>query len=94
MKSKGSDNRFSLIIFFFLFVFIIEFYGFAWSRTQHRATGYAIMKQSSEHKALVSRQKNLKIEVAVLKSPQRIERIARNRMGLSTPGQNQILTVR
>lgn len=94
MKSEQPNNKFALIIFFFLFIFLFEFYGFAWSRTQHRATGYTIMKQSSENKKLIAKQKNLKIEVAVLKAPQRIERIAKKRMGLSTPGQNQILTIR
>ncbi len=94
MKNKQTDNKIALTIFFFLFIFLFEFYGFAWSRTQHRTTGYTIMKQSSEHKELTAKQKNLTIEVAVLKAPQRIERIAKKRMGLSTPGQNQILTIR
>jgi len=94
MKNKQTENKFALIIFFFLFMFLFEFYGFAWSRTQHRSTGYTIMKHSAELKGLLAQQKNLKIEVAVLKAPQRIERIAKKRMGLSTPGQNQILTIR
>lgn len=94
MKKQQTDNKFAATIFFLLFIFLIEFYGFAWSRTQHRATGYAIMTQSTEYKELIAQQKNLKIEVAVLKAPQRIERIAKNKMGLSTPGQNQILTIR
>lgn len=94
MKNKQTDNSFALIIFLFLFIFIVEFYGFAWTRTQHRSTGYTIMQQAAEHKQLLAQQKNLKIEVAVLKAPQRIERIAKKRMGLSTPGQNQILTIR
>ena len=94
MMDKQNENKFALIIFFFLFIFLVEFYGFAWSRTHHRATGYSIMTQTSEHKALLAQQKNLKIEVAVLKAPQRIERIAKKIMGLSTPGQNQILTIR
>lgn len=94
MKKTHSDNKFPAIIFFLLFIFLIEFYGFAWSRTQHRDTGYLITTQTNEHKELIAQQKKLKIEVAVLKSPQRIERIAKNKMGLTTPGQNQILTIR
>lgn len=94
MKKKQNDTKFAIMIFCFLFMFLIEFYGFAWSRTQHRNTGYAILTQSAEYKKLTAQQKNLKIEVASLKAPQRIEKIAKNKMGLSTPGQNQILTIR
>ena len=94
MKENQNKSKFLIVIFIFLFVFLIEFYGFAWSRTQHRTTGYAIMALSADYENLIAQRKNLKIEVAVLKSPQRIERIAKNKMGLSTPGQNQILTIR
>ncbi len=94
MTQTGNNYNFALIMFAFLFIFLGEFYYFAWSRTQHRNTGYAITTQASEYNKLITKQKNLKIEVAVLKAPQRIERIALKKMGLKTPSQNQIITIR
>ncbi len=94
MKQTGYNYSFALIMFVLLFIFLGEFYCFAWSRTQHRDTGYAITNQTAEYKRLTAQQKNLKIEVAVHKAPQRIERIARKKMGLKTPSQNQIITIR
>ncbi len=94
MIKKSNNYTFAVSMFAFLFIFLGEFYCFAWSRTQHRSTGYAITTQAQEHTKLTAQKKNLKIEVAVLKSPQRIERIARKKMGLKTPSQNQIITIR
>lgn len=94
MKKKERDYRFSVLMFLLLFVFFGEFYCFAWSSTKHRDLGYAITKLAAEYEALITRQKNLKIEVAVLKTPQRIERIAKTKMGLKSPSQNQIITIR
>ncbi len=94
MKEVKPNYRFAVMMFLLLFIFLGEFYSFAWSSTQHRNTGYAITDQAIVHKKLIAQQKNLKIEVAVLKAPQRIERIARKKMGLKTPSQNQIITIR
>ena len=94
MTQTANNYNFAVIMFVLLFIFLGEFYCFAWSRTQHRNTGYAISTQTAEYKKLTARQKTLKIEVAVLKSPQRIERIAQKKMGLKTPSQNQIITIR
>lgn len=94
MKKKRRSYLFALLMFLILFVFLGEFYCFAWTSTKHRDISYAITNQKAEYKRLLIRQKNLKIEVAVLKTPQRIERLARVKMGLKTPSQNQIITIR
>lgn len=91
---KEMDYRFAAVMFLFLFIFLGQFYCFAWSSTMHRDLGYAITNLSAEYKDLLAKQKNLKIEVAVLKAPQRIERIAKAKMGLKSPSQNQIITIR
>ena len=94
MKEQDYDPTFAVIMFMMLFVLLAELYCFTWTSTQHRDTGYSITYQSNEYKKLIAKQKNLQIEVAVLKAPQRIERIAKIKMGLKSPSQNQIITLR
>jgi cell division protein FtsL len=74
-------------------VFIGELLFSAWCREQNRIINSDIIKQSQIAKRLLDMQDKLKIELAVLKSPRRIAKIARDRLGLITPTPDQTMVI-
>jgi cell division protein FtsL len=82
----------SLWIFAMCF-FIIELLAYAWSRVQCVRIGYEISEHNDKQAELTAVQKNLKIELARLKSPKRIAKIARERLELKIPSPEQIISI-
>ncbi len=68
--------------------------GHVWVRLQQIQTGYALSKERRQARELAENQKRLRLEAAVLKQPQRIERIARVRLGMTAPDPSRIHVVR
>ncbi len=75
-----------------LIVFIAELLVTTWVRVQCVNVGYEISALNRENQRLTELQENLKLEMARLKSPQRITRIARE-MGLTMPAPAQIMVL-
>ena len=73
--------------------FIGELLFSAWCREQSRIIDTDIIKQNQITERLSDMQDKLKIELAVLKSPKRIARIARDRLGLITPTPDQTMVI-
>lgn len=65
----------------------------AWCREQSRIINADIIKQTQTAKRLADMQDKLKIELAVLKSPKRITKIARERLGLIMPAPDQTMVI-
>ncbi len=74
-------------------VFIAELFLYTWSRVNCIGVGYEISKETQKQHELVALQTNLKIEMASLKSPDRIAKIAKNQLGLVTPTQKQTIVI-
>jgi len=74
-------------------VFIGELLFSAWCREQNRIINADIIKQTQIAEQLADMQDQLKIELAVLKSPKRITKIARERLGLITPTPDQTMVI-
>lgn len=74
-------------------LFIVELFIYTWCRVQYVRTGYEITKASDHQRELVKIRQNLMIELARLKSPERIERIAKQQLGLITPTPEQIMVI-
>ena len=74
-------------------VFIAELLFWVWCRDQSRKVESGIIQQSQNSAKLADRQAELKIELARLKSPQRIAKIARDRLGLITPTPEQTIVL-
>ncbi|WP_372681842.1 hypothetical protein [Desulfosarcina sp.] len=70
-------------------LFFVEALFYAWCRVQCVNAGYGIDRENSRHQALVRERNTLRIELARLKSPERIETIARSRLGLVMPDVQQ-----
>lgn len=75
-----------------LIVFIAELLVTTWVRVQCVNIGYEISTLNRETQRLAELQDNLKVELARLKSPQRITRIARE-MGLTMPAPAQVMVL-
>jgi cell division protein FtsL len=56
--------------------------------------GYALSTAASEHQQLVSDQHSLQIEVATLRSPQRLRKLAIEKLGLVEPNVTQLFKFR
>ncbi len=76
-----------------MLIFIAELFFYTWCRVQYVQTGYEITKEVDHYRSLLTLQNNLKIELASLKSPERIEKIAKQQLGLTTPTPEQMLII-
>jgi len=74
-------------------LFLGELLLYTWSRVQCVRVGYAISARHETQQRLQMRRNRLKIELAHLKSPERIESIARRKMGLTAPAPEQVITL-
>jgi cell division protein FtsL len=66
---------------------------YVWCRVQCTNIGYAIERETSRHETLLKVRSTLNIELARLKSPERIETIARSRLGLIMPDAQRTVTL-
>jgi cell division protein FtsL len=76
-----------------LLILMGEFLFYTWCRVQCVRSGYRITAEKKRHKKLLNLQKNLQVELAGLKSPDRIGRIAREQLGLVMPEPKQIIVI-
>ena len=76
-----------------LVVFITGMLLYTWSRVQCMRLGYGISVAIEKQRELQLLQNNLKIELAHLKSPGRITKIARERLGLRPPKPEQTIII-
>jgi cell division protein FtsL len=62
-----------------------------WSRTRVLTAGYELGRLESEHRQLLAERDRLKLEVATLRSPGRLERFARERLGMAPPAPGAVV---
>ena len=77
----------------FMGLFIIELLFYTWCRVQSIQVRYEISELTANQDRLMMMQDNLKIELARLKSPQRIAKIAQQQLGLILPTNKQLILV-
>ena len=82
-----------VILLIFMAIFLGELLFFTWCRVQAIGTGYEISKETQRRQELINFQNNLKVELATLKSPERIAKIAKNQLGLVTPTPEQMMII-
>ncbi len=96
MKRSGKIRhvRGSLGLWLFLMAFLLgELLFYTWCRIQCVKVGYEIVDYQEACGRLLTRQNELNIELASLKSPERISEIAREKLGLVTPTSEQVITL-
>ena len=77
----------------FMVIFIAELLVYTWSRLQCVQFGYKLSEAADRENHLLRLRNNLKIEVAHLKSPQRVAKIARDQLGLTQPKPDQLIVI-
>jgi len=92
LKNIRKPNK-TLILIIFMTIFLTEFLFFTWCRVQTIRAGYEISKETKNHQDLITLKNNLKVELARLKSPERIAKIAKNQLGLTAPTREQMIII-
>ncbi len=64
-----------------------------WSRLQVVHLGYVLATTSKLHGQLEQENRELKLELATLTSPDRLQALARSRLGLREPEQGQVVVL-
>lgn len=90
---KKSELKTIALWFILMAVFIFQLLFYTWCRVQCTQAGYEISKQTGTRLYLITQQNNLRIELARLKSPERIAGIAKNQLGLTTPAPEQMVVI-
>lgn len=91
-KNTGDFKKTGIWIIF-MSVFVGELFLYTWCRVNYIGVGYEISQEIQKQHELIALQNNLKIELASLKSPERIAKIAKNQLGLITPTKNQTIVI-
>jgi cell division protein FtsL len=65
----------------------------AWVRTCVTERGYALSRLSAEHRELWREHERLQLNAAELKSPQRIEELARTRLNMGPPPLDRVVVL-
>ena len=94
-RKRRTKRNPKLIIAFLamMFVFICELLFYTWCRVQCTHIRFDIAKQVDKAQELSAIQDNLRIELARLKSPNRIAKIAIEQLGLITPTPQQTIVL-
>lgn len=67
---------------------------YVWSHIHMTELEYQIARELSSKEQLTEEQAKLKVELATLKSPQRIEIIAREKLQMIYPGREQVILLK
>jgi cell division protein FtsL len=94
-KSQPRPRKTNLLIFIApLLLLVLSALFFVWSRIQVIQLGYEITQALKEGRALTEGNKQLRLEIATLKSYARIEKIAVEELSLSKPKPDQVVVIR
>jgi len=91
-KKTGISVRELFWAFFLLVPITGAFFFHLWVRIQITDTGYKIQEISRLEESLVRMQEKLIVKEEVLHSPERIDRIARDRLGMAPLRPDQVLS--
>jgi cell division protein FtsL len=92
-KIRRRNPKMLAVWIFLLCVFIAELLIYTWVRVQCVRVGYEISALGQEQQRLTELQANLKVELARLRAPQRIIRIAQEKLGLTLPTSKQMMVM-
>ena len=67
--------------------------GYVWSNFERTQIGYDLSQLKKEEMRLTEINQKLKLELATMKSPQNLERLAIQKLGLSPPKPEQIIVL-
>jgi cell division protein FtsL len=91
-KTAFSVNLSALIFVALVLMAVALLY--VWSHVNMTKLEYQVAEAIGIRERLLEEQKKLKVEIATLKAPQRIEVIARNKLQMSYPERDQVILIK
>jgi cell division protein FtsL len=91
-KTAFSINLSALIFVAIVLMAVALLY--VWSHVNMTKLEYQVAEEIGIRERLLEEQKKLKVEIATLKAPQRIEVIARNKLQMSYPERDQVILIK
>jgi cell division protein FtsL len=79
------------LVIFMLFLFMGSSIGYVWSNFEKTQIGYDLSQLKKEGMRLREINRKLRLELAILKSPQHLETLAIEKLGLKQPSPEQIV---
>ena len=92
-KKKRLEIKFSTVIIVSL-VLMVTALVYVWSHLNSTKLNYLIAEEISIRDNLIEENKRLKVEYATLRSPKRIEAIAKNKLGMHYPEREQVIFIK
>lgn len=94
-QDKKTPPRIKFSIFLFVaFVLMAVAITYIWSHVQMTKLEYQVAEEMARREQLLEEQRKMKLEFATLKSPRRIEAIAKSSLNLSYPERDQVIVLR
>jgi cell division protein FtsL len=87
-------STFILVSFALIFALMAVALVYVWSHTHMTELEYHVAREISIREKLLDDQRKLKVEQATLKSSQRIEAIAKDKLGMSYPEREQVIILK
>jgi cell division protein FtsL len=93
--SEGKESRikYSVLIPAFL-VLLLTILIYTWSHMHITELKYKIAREIKAKESLLEENNKLKVEISMLKSPRRIESIARGKLGMNHPDKEQVIILK
>ena len=94
IAAKGVDRNLIFVALVTALVFLACSLVYVWAHHQIVSLGYQISKAGQEEQTLLQENKKIRLELAALKTPGRIESMALNELGFINPQKEQLIIVR
>jgi cell division protein FtsL len=89
-ETASSELKYSPFIFVTLVLMAVALV-YVWSHIRMTELEYMVAEEMSIKENLLEEQRKLNVEIATLKSPQRIEALAKNKLQMSYPAREQVI---
>lgn len=89
-EKVSSELKYSPFIFVTLVLMAVALV-YVWSHIRMTELEYMVAEEMSRKENLLEEQRKLNVEIATLKSPQRIEAIAKDKLQMSYPARDQVI---
>jgi cell division protein FtsL len=90
VEKVSTQIKYSKFIFVTLVLMAVALF-YVWSHIRMTELEYMVAAEMSVKEKLVEEQTKLKVEIATLKSPQRLEAIAREQLQMTYPTRDQVI---
>ena len=91
-EADAKSHRDYIVVTVLLAIFLLGLFAYGWQHYQWIQYGYRIEEAQKEKEQLAEIGRQLRLERASLRNPQRIDSIARGELGMVVPAPGQLVT--